>query len=192
MKNKTFKTAVIICTFLLLGGCHYSEEAGRRWDEISLQETATETASGIFFEEIIPAKNYIYVQVCGYVRKPDVYEVSEGTRVFEVLELAGGVTEDGRTDTLWLAKEVQDGDRVYVPGIDEQPDAGSTEDGLVNINTADITGLMTLPGIGEARAGDIISYRLENGGFDVIEDIMKVPGIKEAAFNKIKDRIKVG
>ncbi len=192
MKNKTFKTAAIICTFLLLGGCHYSEDMGKRWDEIPLQETTTETASDIFFEEVIPTKKYIYVQVCGHVMKPDVYEVNEGTRVFEVLELAGGVTEDARTDTLWLAKEVRDGDRVYVPGIEEQPDAGSTEDGLVDINTADITGLMTLPGIGEARASDIISYRSENGGFDVIEDIMKVPGIKEAAFNKIKDKIKVG
>ena len=61
----------------------------------------------------------------------------------------------------------------------------------MNINKADIQELMTLTGIGESRAADIIRYREENGGFQTVEDIMKVPGIKEGAFEKIKDNISV-
>lgn len=192
MKNKTFKMAAVICAFLLLGGCHYSKQSGQKWEESNVLENSVLATSGALSEETIPAKSLIYVQVCGQVLKPGVYEVLEGTRMYEVLELAGGVTPDGRTDSLWLAREVKDGDKVYVPGIDELFEMNGAGDGLLDINTADAAGLMTLPGIGEARAGDIIAYRTQNGGFKTIEEIMNVPGIKEAAFNKIKDKIKVG
>lgn len=184
--------AAVICAFLLLGGCHYSRQSGSEWEEVNALEDSMPATSGILCEETIPSKSLIYVQVCGQVMNPGVYEVLEGTRMYEVLELAGGVTQDGRTDSLWLAREVKDGDKVYVPGEDELPGMTDAGDGLLDINTADVAGLMTLPGIGEARAGDIIAYRTQNGGFKTIEEIMNVPGIKEAAFNKIKDKIKVG
>ena len=71
------------------------------------------------------------------------------------------------------------------------PQPGEEESGKVNINRAGAQELMTLTGIGEARAADIIKYREENGGFQSVEDIMKVPGIKEGAFEKIKDQISV-
>ena len=69
--------------------------------------------------------------------------------------------------------------------------APASESGLVNLNTADVTLLMTLPGIGESRAKAIISYREQHGTFGKIEDIMKISGIKQAAFSKIKDKITV-
>ncbi|MCR5109060.1 MAG: helix-hairpin-helix domain-containing protein [Lachnospiraceae bacterium] len=67
--------------------------------------------------------------------------------------------------------------------------SGSSSTGMVNINTASRSELMTLNGIGEAKADKIIAYREEHGGFDSIEDIMNITGIKEGMFNKIKDQI---
>ena len=77
-------------------------------------------------------------------------------------------------------------------GIQEtEPDAGTDGTGLVNINTADAEQLKTLPGIGDSKAAAILAWREENGRFETIEDIMKVSGIKEGAFSKIRDRIRV-
>lgn len=156
----------------------------------------------------------IYVHVCGEVTFPGVYEMPAGSRVYEAVEMAGGCTENGAADYLNMAQEVTDGMKIQVPDKEEadrllesQPGlgagifggassgaAGAGQAGAqakVNINTASREELMTLTGIGEARAEDIIRYREENGGFKKIEDIMKVSGIKEAAFQKIKDSITV-
>ena len=139
----------------------------------------------------------LYVYVCGHVIKPGVYALNEGDRICNALECAGGVSEDGAPETLAQAQPVYDGQTIYVPGIDEAADYKDTadndmaDDGLVNINSADKNELMTLPGIGESKALDIIRYREEHGSFSCLEDLMQITGIKEGVFNKIKDRIKV-
>ena len=142
----------------------------------------------------------IYVHVCGAVKVPGVYQLEEGSRSIDAVEAAGGFEEGAAVDFLNLAQQLTDGQRLYVPdreeaagmGLLEDPGMGGTADnGRVNINTASREQLMTLSGIGEARAEAIIAYRREAGPFLVIEDIMKVPGIKEAAFQKIKDDITV-
>lgn len=138
-------------------------------------------------------------------------------RIFEAVELAGGFTGDARPEYLNLAEPVFDGMKILVPdeaqvsdpswnGQNGSPGAGrssggqtgvySQSDGTVpvkkvNINSASKEELMTLTGIGESRAADIIRYRTEEGAFSRIEDIMKVPGIKEASFRKLKDQIEV-
>lgn len=143
----------------------------------------------------------IYVYVCGSVAKPGVYELNEGSRICDALELAGGVTEDGVPEALDQAKPVADGQTIYVPNSSEEWDrtsqdnsgvGSSTSDPAmtgININTASKDELMTLPGIGESKATDIIRYREEHGGFKTIEEIMNIQGIKEGVFNKIKDMI---
>lgn len=144
----------------------------------------------------------IYVYVCGHVNCPGVYKLSTGSRIYDALDLAGGITEDGRPEALDQAKPVSDGQTIYVPGLDEEwtgvnslereESAFSPNDeGTVNINSASKEVLMTLPGIGESKADDIIKYREETGGFKSIEDIMKIQGIKEGVYNKIKDRISI-
>lgn len=143
-------------------------------------------------------KEECYVYVCGYVNKPDVYKCREGARIYEVIELAGGFSDKADREYLNLVEIVEDGQRIYVPSEEEVLSAQG-EGGIgsvlgsekVNINTAGAEQLMTLPGIGEARAQDIISYRNANGRFEQIEDIMKVGGIKNASYEKIKDLIKV-
>lgn len=160
-------------------------------------------------------QNKLYVYICGAVVKPDVYIVDEGTRLIEAVKLAGGLKKDAAGDYVNLAAPVQDGQRVYIPTKEEVKDikleelADSTfvnhEDFLhslakkdqgnndfkVNINTASEEELMTLPGIGKAKAASIIAYREEHGGFKSIEEIMNISGIKNSVFNQISDKITV-
>ncbi len=140
-----------------------------------------------------------FVHICGEVNRPGVYELPAGSRVFEAVEAAGGFTEDAALNVLNLAQKVSDGMKLVILS-EEEAEALSEEslsgtevesDGRININTASKEQLMTLTGIGESRADDIIRFREESGGFKKIEDIMKVPGIKNAGFQKIKDRITV-
>lgn len=151
--------------------------------------------------------NLIYVHVCGAVKNPTVYSLPEGSRVCDAITKAGGLTETAADDYVNQARFLTDGERVYIPEKDElsnlsasqyaagQPvdSAGGSQEMLqVNINTAGISELTTLPGIGESRAESIIAYREKHGAFAKIEDIMKISGIKGAAYEKIKDRICTG
>lgn len=182
-------------------------ESSQTAESAVLEETSqpapSQTAEAL--EESLPAPG-IYVHVCGQVVSPGVYEMEPGSRVYEALELAGGPSENGAPDYLNLAMEVQDGMKIQVPSAEEAARwkasgiSGITEEGVllssgenakVNLNTADKEELMTLPGIGESRAEDIIRYRQENGPFQQIQDIMNISGIKEAAFQKLKDSITV-
>lgn len=145
----------------------------------------------------------ICVHVCGAVNAPGVYEMAEGSRVCDAVALAGGFAEDA--DSTWInqAGYVQDGQQLYVYTAEETQglsrDASphgeaavqDAEDSLVNLNTAGREELMTLPGIGEAKADAIISWRTEHGAFGAIEEIQQISGIKEAVFSRIKDRITV-
>lgn len=143
----------------------------------------------------------VFVHVCGAVKVPGVYELSGSARVYEAIERAGGVKDDAAAEALNQAEKVTDGERIYVPtkeelekGIvaGEEPKVTKADDnngGKININTADKEALKTLPGIGDAKADSIISYREANGPFGAIEDLMNVEGIKEGVFHKIEDKI---
>ncbi len=137
----------------------------------------------------------IYVHVCGAVRTPGVVLLPEGSRGQEALEAAGGFSPDAAEDAVNLAQPLTDGMQLYFPTREEadvmRESRQAAESGLININTASAKLLCTLPGIGEARAEAIVAYREENGDFQRIEDIMRVSGIKDNAFEKIKDLIAV-
>jgi len=141
----------------------------------------------------------IWVYVCGAVRSPGVYYVDSDARVFEAVDLAGGFSADAREDAVNLAETMTDGERILVPDVSmENADAealslqadvpGSA--GKVNINRADVSELMTLPGIGESKARAIVAYRQEHP-FQSIDEIMNVSGIKEGSFEKIRDLITI-
>ena len=129
----------------------------------------------------------IYVYVTGAVKVSGVYKVKETDRVCDVISLAGGFTEDADERSVNMARTVVDGEHIHICIIGETP--SQTYGGLININSASKDELMTLPGIGESRALSIIKYRTEHGKFATIEDIMNVSGIKQAAFDKIKEYI---
>ena len=178
-------------------GTELSETVGKAFspERDGEQETGTQTAEGTGTEkdESGEEDSRIYVYVCGAVNNPGVVALPEGSRAEEALKGAGGFREDARTDYVNLAARVADGEKLYFPTLEETmgTDGTEAEDGLVNINTADETLLCTLPGIGESRARDIVSFREENGLFGACEDIMKVPGIKDSVYGKIRDKIKV-
>ena len=145
----------------------------------------------------------IRVYVCGAVKQPDVYEISSDSRIVDAVSAAGGFAIDAYPEAMNLAETVSDGSRIYVPTKEEvdalavvysdtgsgSGDTTSDSTGRVNINTATLEELTTLPGIGDTRARAIIDYREQNGAFGNIEDIMQVTGIKEKSFSKIKDSI---
>ena len=144
------------------------------------------------------------VHVCGEVANPGIYELPAGSRIYEAVKAAGGFTENAEEESVNLASPIEDGVQIRIYSKDEAETlaagaapfdgfeaSGEGKEPVVNLNTATKEELMTLSGIGESRAEDIIRYREENGGFQNIEDIMKVSGIKDAAFQKIKDRITV-
>lgn len=136
----------------------------------------------------------ICVYVCGAVKNPGVVYLPEGSRAADALEAAGGFDVNAAIDYVNLAAKVSDGEKLYFPNVEESitdlQSEGSCEK-LININTADAEILCTLPGIGETRAADIIRYRETSGLFENCEDIMKVSGIKNALFEKMRDDITV-
>ena len=211
-------TAVLWILVILTGclnGCEKKEETSGI-EEISLEEDGEEAG-----EEDSPEKtgeetrekgqepeqetDAIFVYVCGQVAAPGVYELSAGARVYQAIERAGGTLEGASPESLNLAQQAEDGQKIYVPSKEEaeagtfpQDDSwGATSSsreqggGKVNLNTAGLEELMTLTGIGQTRAEAIITYREEEGAFQAPEDIMKVDGIKEGIYEKLKDEITV-
>ena len=163
----------------------------------------------------------IYVDVCGAVANPGVFQLAAGSRVFQAIEAAGGYLPEAALTCVNRAGVLTDGQQLYIltqeemerQGLDPAEMFGASDgqmngsagtgqntgmtaqvqqDNRININTADEAQLTTLTGIGATRAQAIIAYREENGPFAAIEDIMNVQGIKEGTFAKIKDEIVVG
>ena len=142
----------------------------------------------------------VYVYVCGAVAAPGVYEVSADSRIYEAVEQAGGMLDTAKTEAVNLAEPLTDGQMIRIPFQGEETatqeedatqNGGIRSDGKVNINTASAEELMTLKGIGQTRAEQIIAYREKHGAFASIEGIMEVDGIKQGTFDKLKDNITV-
>lgn len=167
--------------------------------------TDTESMEEEAFAENEPEEVLIFVHVCGQVVNPGVYGFEKGTRAEAAVAAAGGFTQAADPEYVNLAEVLQDGEKLYFPSVQEVeeqripygqlPENGGNTAGngdgtqLVNINTAEEALLCTLPGIGESKAKDIISYRKKHGDFKKCEDIMKVSGIKESLYEKLEDYI---
>ena len=160
-----------------------------------------------------------YVYVCGAIVSPGVYEVECDTRICEVIQFAGGLTAEAETTCINQALAVYDGLMLNIPTVEQWTNGefyldekgfpiqrqkseqsidavdkvveSAVNDGKIDINTATVEQLCTLPGVGTTRAESIIAYREEHGGFKKIEDIKNVAGIKDGLFKKIKEKIKV-
>ena len=142
----------------------------------------------------------ITVYVSGHVKRPGVFEFEYGAHIWQAIEAAGGMTYYADQNAINLAQRMTDEQHIIVFGIDDNmpPSVanvglsnGTGTGGLININTASISQLQTLSGIGEARARDIIAHRDARGGFATIYELMNVPGIGEGIFARIKDDITV-
>lgn len=137
----------------------------------------------------------LVVDISGCVNTPGVYEVSDGTRLHQVIEQAGGLTKDADIDAINQAELVTDGQKILIPakaesGTDRVSAAAQpANSGKININQADSIALQEIPGVGPATADKIIQYREANGRFQTIEDIRNVSGIGDKTFEKMKDKI---
>lgn len=201
----------LIISLMLLTGC--SNDSEINISESLNDSYAKESFDAEDYDEAYSDKEYvadsIFVQVCGFVKRPGVYEMHKGSRVYEVIERAGGVKSQAAENYVNQAELLTDGQQIYIPSKKELEDLGEGMDAgkasalgglanqsnqgcsLININTADIGELTSISGIGKSRAADIVAYRNEHGGFMSIEEIKQVPGIKDGLFAKIKDQITV-
>jgi competence protein ComEA len=209
MKDKTKNKiriiiGIVFAAAVLSAGCRNEKTDGLK--EMELGQAGEELSTEGDEQAAEDAKEQgeavaVFVYVCGAVETPGVYKLDSDSRVYEAIEKAGGVTQAAAGEALNHARIIVDGERIYVPTTEELekgivdgslPEVTGTDnqtEGKININTALSEELKMLPGIGDAKAGSIISYREENGAFQSIEELMMVEGIKEGVFNKIKDNI---
>lgn len=145
----------------------------------------------------------IKVYITGEVKNQGVIELEEGDRIADAIEKAGGQTEQASLKNVNLAYQLEDGQKIYIPNINDTEteiiddgasgvvDDATIKQTVVNINKADEKELQSLNGIGESLATSIVKYRKENGKFETIEDLKNVPGIGDSKFENIKEYIKV-
>lgn len=203
MKNSKRIGCFLSILFLCFCGCSQNTDIYLEKYEESTSEMADATAKDLeqsteISSEVVQKLCYVYI--CGEVVKPGVYAVPEGSRVYEVIELAEGLTDEADDTFINQAEPVTDGMMIRIYSKEEVETISKNQtsnvyvgetDTRVDINTAGVSELMTLPGIGMAKAEAILAYRIENDGFSSIEDLMNVPGIKEATFQQMKEHIKV-
>lgn len=215
--KKQWKVAAVLLFFLAAGLWYFVRSDG----SVKKQENSTgltgvlQTAAEltvtpqadqkVLEDDPNPTKELV-VYVCGAVKEPGIYTLAEGSRLYEAVTLAGGFSGEADPSYHNLARSITDGERIYILSVAETKiltteqqvvgEEGANNGTLggnapINLNTASAEQLMGLPGIGEARAADILEYRAQIGQFADIEEIMNVSGIGEAMFEKIKDKITV-
>jgi len=175
-------------------------EAKGNSDTISLEEAEKTNKSSVEAQKT--ETDMVYIDIGGEVKSPGVYKVAKNSRIFEVIEKAGGLTKKADTSTINQAESVKDGQKIQIPskqvsetslkgssGAFDFPNTASSN--VININTADSTALQEIPGVGPVTADKIIAYRNENGSFHRKEDIKNVSGIGDKTYEKIKNKITV-
>ncbi|MEW9500498.1 helix-hairpin-helix domain-containing protein [Jeotgalibacillus marinus] len=143
----------------------------------------------------------VQVDIKGMVNLPGVYQVNDGDRVVDLIQLAGGTTDEAEMTSVNLAQKIHDEMVVYIPAVGEEipsvihttqspeRESGESQNGKINLNEADSTTLQTIPGIGQAKAQAIIDFRDTVGRFESIEDIKKISGIGDKTFDKMEELI---
>lgn len=188
--GKIYTILIVIMLTMFLTGCDSENED----IDLSTKESEYE-----YIETAVTQQ--IYIHISGEVEREGVYCVDSGTRLYHVIDKAGGFTKKAEKDCLNLAETVYDGQKIQVLSkkeyrehkevTKESSNVSDSAAGLVNINVATVEQLTKLPGIGAAKATAIISYRDENGTFSSIEDIKNVSGIGDAIFANIESMITV-
>jgi competence protein ComEA len=149
-----------------------------------------------------PTSSPLTVQVAGAVQQPGVYSLARDSRVQDAIQAAGGLTQAADASQVNLAAKVKDGERIIVPKVGEVPAAlptaasravtvDATPSSPVNLNTATLDELQTLPGVGPSKAAAIVAYREAHNGFKTVDEIQEVPGFGPATFERLKDMLTV-
>ena len=193
MNNSIYKKglAVVLIIALIIMTAIGIKLSGKEKGIIFTNYDVKQSAEELNNEE--KKETFICVDIDGAVINSGVYELIEGSRVIDAIDLAGGLKEKAVTHNLNMARKLVDGEKIY---IYEEGDAQIVSENILNgnklidINTASVDSLMTLPGIGEVYAKRIIDYR-SNKKFTSIEEIKNIQGIGDKTFEKLKDLISV-
>lgn len=169
-------------------------------ESIALDDGSSTSVEGADPPAVAPAEG-LYVHVLGEVAAPGLYIVEPEARLVDALAAAGGTLESADLQAVNLARPLSDGEQIVVPKIGAEPAPGSPgapgggggagADGTVNLNTADLAALETLPRIGPALAQRIIDWRDENGRFRSVDDLLAVPGIGEKLLAGVREKVTV-
>lgn len=201
-KNQKIILTIILILMLVFIGYYIIKKTSNS-EYISLEINENENTENNIIDEKIEEKDII-IHIAGAVQKQGIVKIKEGSRISDVIESAGGITEDADLSKINLAYSVKDGQKIYVPSVNDKENINTITEDLgeniidndninktskVNINTASQTELETLNGIGPSTALKIINYRSENGNFKKIDDIKNVPGIGDSKFENIKNDI---
>jgi len=199
--------ALVVITALVFFGTKGEKEEivvirnGETVTEERIESDESEPESSVS-QDIEPAARLV-VDIDGCIKHPGVYAIDEGTRLYEVIEMAGGLTKSADTTLINQAEVLADGQKIIIPkkatisegGNGQETDSsltlGQTADSRININLADADALQEIPGIGPATAEKILAYRETNGKFKTVEEIKNVSGIGEKTFEKMKDKITI-
>lgn len=201
IKNKKL-IIIILIIFVIILFVFFNNNQN---DEVEIiEQTENEVDTSVMENKGV---NRIIVHITGCVKKQGIVELDEGARIIDVIEAAGGVTEEADITKVNLAYIVKDAQKIYIPSIYDKQDVEyitsnngenvivenkyEGENNMININTATQTELETLSGIGPSTALKIINYREEHGKFKSIEEIKEVPGIGDAKYDNIKDMIEI-
>lgn len=171
-------------------------------DNMEYTETLEEDTT-IINEDSID-RNKIIVEIKGEVAKPYVYQLEEGSIIKDLIDMAGGVTEEADLSRINRAEELLNHELIIIGNINDETESSVVQNNstyssngnnsdkvstLININTADLEQLKEITGIGNIKAQSIIDYREANGGFKSLEELKNVDGIGDKTFEKIKEQI---
>ena len=131
----------------------------------------------------------IFVHIAGLVKKPGIYQLDSGSRVFDIVLLAGGFKLKANQASVNLARVLTDGEQIIVGKIGAQSASGTQSSNLISLNSPSASQLEDLPGVGPALAGRIVDWREANGGYKTKEDLLNVAGIGDKLFASIKDLV---
>jgi len=198
-KEFVYAGAAVVC--VIAAGWFYTSDRRKSADVYeAAARVVTSAADKTGAPEASPTDTRVKrvkVYITGAVVNPGVYELDDGSRVQDALNLAGGAAPGADMMRVNLAARVKDEQQIIVPKVgetvDNLPAVVQNEEGSskININTADEAELMKLPGVGAVTAGNIIAYRTQNGNFKTIEDIQNVTRIGAKTYERLKDLITV-
>lgn len=189
-KNKVFKDEYMKNIFVEVEN---SDEVIDTNQEVSQENTTT------LQQSVEVSKETIVVEIKGEVINPNVYILKEGSIIKDLIDMAGGLTEEADISNINRAQELKNHELIIISNINNKDQLQNTatasvsieDDGLISINTATESKLTEIPGVGEVKAKAIIEYREANGGFKALDEMKNIDGIGEKTFEKMKDKIKL-
>lgn len=195
-KEHVIKTVIILSVIIFGLFISIGKESP---EEIIVEKNSVATEAIVLTSTGIQVINYIFVDLSGAVNNPTVLKLEEDTRVYQAIEMAGGLKPNADISGVNMAAKLKDENKIYIPEFGEtavaapannlNQIAGIDNNGKININTANSQQLQELSGVGPSTAEKIIQHREEHGSYLNIEDITKVSGIGDKTFAKFKDKI---